>query len=69
MVGEVFHYITIKKYNKHKHVVIGKMDQVCQFCDAKKLRELNILLAPLEVPPPELFRHMTGETPELKHFL
>ncbi|KAG8227464.1 hypothetical protein J437_LFUL011630 [Ladona fulva] len=29
----------------------------------------KIRLAPLEVPPPELFHYITGDTPESKHFL
>lgn len=76
--GEAFHYDLTQEYNKLQQVIIGKMDQVCQFCDAKKFsRETpgmccmkgKVRLTSLEVRPPELFRCMTGETSESKHFL
>ena len=36
LTNEAFYYDPTKEYNKHKHVVIGKMDNICQFCNAKK---------------------------------
>ena len=54
--GEAFRYDPTKEYNRHKQV-IGKMDQLCQFCGAKKftrepsgMRYMSekIRLAPLE---------------------
>lgn len=36
LTGEAFHYDPTLEYHKHKHVIIGEMDQVCQLCSAKK---------------------------------
>ncbi|XP_050502985.1 uncharacterized protein LOC126882221 [Diabrotica virgifera virgifera] len=78
LTKEAFHYEPTKKYYNHKHVVIGKMDNICQFCHAKKFSKetaglccMNgkIRLPPLEAPPQEFLHYMTGETQESKHFL
>lgn len=36
LAGEAFRYDPTREYSKYEHVVIGKMDQVCQFCGVKK---------------------------------
>lgn len=75
---EAFHYDPTIEYNKHPNIVIGKMDQTCRFCGAKKYKNETpsmccksgkVKLLSLQAPPHELFKYMTGETPESKHFL
>ena len=76
--NEAFRYDPTKEYSKHPSVVIGKMDKICEFCGAKKFKGETlsmcckggkVKLSSLQVPPPELFSYMSGETPESKHFL
>ncbi|XP_044735689.1 uncharacterized protein LOC123297922 [Chrysoperla carnea] len=78
LTKEAFHYEPTKKYYNHKYVVIGKMNNVCQFCHAKKFSKetpglccMNgkIRLPPIEAPPQEFLHYMLGETLESKHFL
>lgn len=75
---EAFHYDPTKDYNEHSSVVIGRMVKVCNFCKAKKFKgetpsvccsSGKIRLPALNVPPPEFFEYMNGETPKSKYFL
>ncbi|GIY70880.1 hypothetical protein CDAR_530701 [Caerostris darwini] len=36
LADEALYYDPTKGYNKQKHVVIGKMNEISQFCGAKK---------------------------------
>ena len=65
-------------YTKTSPAIDGKMDKICEFCGSKKFKGETlsmcckggkIKLSSLQVPPPELFSYMSGETPESKHFL
>lgn len=69
--NEAFHYDPTKEYCQHLNVVIGKMDNTCKFCGAKKFKgetpsmcckNGKVKLPSLEEPPPEFFNYMTGET-------
>lgn len=75
---QAFHYDPTKEYDKHPNVSIGKMDETCKYCHAKKFKgetpsmcckSGKVKLPSLQMPPLELFSYMTGETPESKHFL
>ncbi|XP_023244045.1 uncharacterized protein LOC111642021 [Centruroides sculpturatus] len=75
---EAFHYNSTKNYNEHPSVVIGKMDQICKFCKAKKFRgetqstccsSGKIRLPALNLLAPEFLEIMNGETQKSKHFL
>ncbi|KAL0860211.1 hypothetical protein ABMA27_010518 [Loxostege sticticalis] len=75
--NKTFHYEPTKKYYNHKNVVIGKMNNGCQFCHAKKFSNETpglccmsgkIRLPPIEAPPQEFLHYMLGETLESKHF-
>ena len=76
--NEAFRYDPTKEYSKHPSVVTGKKDKICEFCGAKKFKGETlsmcckggkVKLSSLQVPPPELFSYMSGETPESQHFL
>lgn len=76
--NEAFHYDRTKEYNKHPYVNIGKMDEICKFCHAKKFKHETpslccksgkVKLPSLQKPPRELFTYMIGETLQSKHFL
>ncbi|KAK9871797.1 hypothetical protein WA026_014252 [Henosepilachna vigintioctopunctata] len=45
LTKEAFHYEPTKKYYNHKYVVIGKMNNICQFCHAKKLKKHQVSVA------------------------
>ncbi|XP_050498241.1 uncharacterized protein LOC126886987 [Diabrotica virgifera virgifera] len=45
LTKEAFHYEPTKKYYNHKHVVIGKMDNICQFCHAKKFSKEMLFIS------------------------
>ncbi|GBP95050.1 hypothetical protein EVAR_71363_1 [Eumeta japonica] len=77
LTKEAFHYEPTKKYYDHKYVVIGKMNNICQFCHAKKFSKetpglccMNgkIRLPPLEAPPQEFLHYMTGKHQNLNTF-
>lgn len=73
-----FHYDPGKNYAEHIHVVIGKMDSVCRYCQAQKFKNESpglcckngkVKLLQLDQPPQALMNYMSGDTPESKHFL
>lgn len=75
---EAFHYDHTRNYNEHPSITIGRMDVVCKFCKAKKLKgetpstccsSGKIKLTELNTPLPELLELMEGETQNSKEFL
>lgn len=73
-----FQYVSSEEYQNHRDAVIGQMDQVCRFCDARKflgepvgLCCLNgkIRLPSLSPPPEPLQTLMSGNTSDSRHFL
>ncbi|XP_062714405.1 uncharacterized protein LOC115261339 [Aedes albopictus] len=73
-----FHYDPGRNYAEHNHVIIGKMDSVCRYCQAQKFKNESpglcckngkVKLLQPDQPPQALMNYMSGDTPESKHFL
>ncbi|XP_028968934.1 uncharacterized protein LOC114828554, partial [Galendromus occidentalis] len=73
-----FNYVQNYNYDLHPKVVIGRMDQSCQFCRALKFKNETagmccangqVKLPDLRSPPQTLRALVAGETSESKHFL
>jgi hypothetical protein len=75
---EVFQYDPSYDYGLHRKVTISKIDKVCEFCRAKKIRTEppgmccsngKVKLDTLNPPPEPLLSYMSGRTSESKHVL
>ena len=73
-----FNYSAGYDYYTHPKVVIGRMDVVCNHCQAKKYKgeppgmccsNGKVKLPPLKVPPEPLLSYLSGSTADSKHFL
>lgn len=73
-----FQYDPTMKYNEHKSILIGKMDEVCAHCNSLKFKiETNniccsngkVKLPTLLPPPKPLLTYLSGTTEDSKHFL
>ncbi|XP_050683985.1 uncharacterized protein LOC126978908 [Leptidea sinapis] len=75
---EAFHYNPTRNYFEHSSIVIGRMNEVCKFCEAKKFKgetqsiccsSGKIKLPELKSLPPEFLEYKKGETQNSKEFL
>lgn len=73
-----FQYDHAIDYRLNKNVDIGKMDLICQHCQARKFKTETpgmccasgkVRLPPLNPPPEPLLSMLSGETTQSKHFL
>lgn len=73
-----FNYNSNIDYSLHRSVLIGAMDEVCQYCNALKFKEETpgmccsngkVKLPTLNPPPEPLSSLVSGVSPESKHFL
>lgn len=70
--------ICLCTHSKHPHILIGKMDQLCMYCQALKFQKEapgmccskgKISLQPLNEPPEPLQSYVSGTTAISKYFL
>ena len=45
-----FHYDTMKEYNQHPSIVIGKMDKTCGYCGVKQFKGETLHINPYLCP-------------------